>query len=1157
MNGGREEAVSKGNTPGEEDFRLLFEQSPDILLVLLPDAPRYTMVAATEARLRATDTTRESLGRGIFEQFPDNPDDPAASGTGNLRASLDRARLTGQPDTMPVQKYDIPGPDGRFTTRYWSPKNIPVLSADGEVRYILHRVEEVTELVRNSEAGEQLRGRTRDMERDVIQRSNELAVALRELRAANARLSELDAAKTEFFGNISHEFRTPLTLMLGPLEDALNDQGFGDYESNRQRLETIHRNALRLLKLVNTLLDFSRIEAGRATAHFEPTDLAALTAELASTFRSAIERGALTFEVDCQPLDAPAYVDREMWEKVVLNLLSNAFKHTFEGGIAVGLRQLGDQIRLTVADTGIGIASQELPKLFERFHRVAGAASRSHEGTGIGLALVQELVHQHGGTVQVESEPGRGTRFTVALKTGSAHLAPENLVRRAGATTSAGATAYVQEAMQWLPPESAARTPGHGKHADLPRVLWADDNTDMREYVARLLAPEYAVTAVSDGQQALEAALASPPDLVLSDMMMPRLDGAGLLRALRADPRTARLPVILLSARAGQEASLAGLEAGADDYLVKPFAARELLARVRTHVQLARERRNWEARLEDKVRERTAELAAENARRRLSEQRLGAQLERMSLLDHITRAIAERHDLRSIFQVVTRNVEDNLPAQACWIGLQGPDTATMQLRDVLLYEPDMRGSPTPLPLPLAGAEIGSCVLAPLRSEQGVIGLLVTARRESNAFSSGECEFLRQLGEHVSLAVQQTKLHESLWSAYDELRSSQQTVMQQERLTALGQMASGIAHDINNAITPAMLYVETLIESDPTLSPRARQSLPLVLQAIEDVAATVARLREFYRPREAQAAPVPVSLNPLVQQIVELTRARWSDMPQQRGIVVQVRQELAAGLPDVLGSGSELREALTNLVFNAVDAMPEGGTITLRTRLDVPGVVLEVVDTGIGMSEETRRKCLEPFFTTKGERGTGLGLAMVYGIVKRHNADIDILSAPGAGTTMRITFPLPQASSVPLIAPATTHAPQNLRLLLIDDDPHLLKPLREILELEGHRIITAGDGPSGIEMFREALASDPFAAVFTDLGMPRMDGRAVARAIKALSATTPVILLTGWGQRPDAGNDVLPDIDRVVGKPPKLQELRSALAQLCQSAAAKQAGNGSS
>jgi signal transduction histidine kinase len=1132
------------------DFQLLFQHSPDVLLVLLPDAPRYTMVAATEARLAATHTTRESLGRGLFELFPDNPDDPGATGTSNLRASLDRVRATGKPDTMPVQKYDIRGPDGAFTTKYWSPKNLPVLSPQGEVLYILHRVEDVTELVKASEVGEELRDRSRDMEREVIRRSNELATALGELRGANARLAELDVAKTEFFSNISHEFRTPLTLMLGPLEDELAENDGVEDARRHARLATVHRNALRLLKLVNSLLDFSRIEAGRVSAYFEPTDLAALTAELASSFRSAVERGGLSLTVDCPALDEPVHVDRGMWEKIVLNLLSNAFKHTFKGGIVLRLRHARGDVTLEVEDSGVGIAPQEIPRLFERFHRVKGAASRTHEGTGIGLSLVRELVQLHGGTVGVESEPGRGSRFIVTLKTGTAHLPAGN----AGPATTGGApgqvaAAYVREALQWLPaaPDAPATSPGSAK----PRVLWADDNTDMREYVTRLLSPSYEVIAVPDGQAALEAAQASPPDLVLSDVMMPRLDGFGLLKALRADESTRRLPVILLSARAGEESALEGLDSGADDYLVKPFSSRELLARVRTHVKLAGERRAWESQLEDKVRERTAELlettsalTAENARRRLTEQRLESQLERMDLLDHITRAIAERQDLRSIFQVVIRNVEENLPAENCWIGLQGVDAEGFEFRDEVVYESDLHSRPAPLPQSLAGRGLGSYVAAPLQGEQGVIGMLVAARRAPDAFAPGEVEFLRQLSEHVALAVRQTRLHESLWTAYDELRQTQQAVLQQERLSALGQMASGIAHDINNSISPAMLYVERLLESDPQISPQARQSLPVVLQAIEDVAATVARLREFYRPSDMQATLEPVDLNAVVEQVIGLTRARWSDMPQQRGIVINVEKALQPGLPAVLGASSELREALTNLVFNAVDAMPEGGTLMLRTIADARTATLEVADTGMGMDEETARKCLEPFFTTKGERGTGLGLAMVYGIVKRHDADIRIDSTPEQGTAIGIRFPMPAQAVAADRTPAPLVVPDSLRLLLIDDDAQLLKSLQDTLELDGHIITTANDGRTGIEAFRNAPADMPFAAVVTDLGMPRIDGRAVARAIKEISPATPVILLTGWGQRPEAGSEALPHIDCIVGKPPKLRDLRAALAQCC-------------
>jgi PAS domain S-box-containing protein len=403
-------------------------------------------------------------------------------------------------------------------------------------------------------------------------------------------LSELDRAKTAFFSNISHEFRTPLTLIMGPVQELqrlLADAG----PQVREELEVISRNGLRLGRLVNTLLDFSRIEAGRMQASYEPADIAQVTAELASVFRSAIDRAGLAFEVDCLPLPEPVYLDRGMWEKAVLNLLSNALKFTFDGSIRIATRAEGGQAVVTVADTGIGVPEQEMPRLFERFHRIENARSRSNEGSGIGLALVQELIQLHGGTITASSTEGAGTTFTIRLPSGHAHLPADALVPVGHrATVSAIADPFVQEVLRWLPTEESAPAPSPQPGHDLPaRVLVADDNADMREYLARLLhTAGYQVTTVTDGQAALDAVRADLPDLVISDVMMPRLDGLGLVAALRADARTAAVPALLLSARAGQEASIEGLRAGADDYLVKPFSAVELLARVRSNLGMAR-----------------------------------------------------------------------------------------------------------------------------------------------------------------------------------------------------------------------------------------------------------------------------------------------------------------------------------------------------------------------------------------------------------------------------------------------------------------------------------------------------------------------------------------------------------------------------------------
>jgi len=423
------------------------------------------------------------------------------------------------------------------------------------------------------------------------------ARAYEEERKRAEALAELDRAKTDFFSNVSHEFRTPLTLMLGPLEETLaNDSGLDS--RNRQQLEMVQRNGLRLLKLVNSLLDFSRIEAGRTQAVYEPTDLAMLTAELASVFRSAIEQAGLQLLVNCPPLPEKVYVDREMWEKIVLNLLSNALKFTFEGEIEVALRWGGERVELEVRDTGIGISPEELPRLFERFYRVQGARGRTYEGSGIGLSLVQELVKLHGGNIQVNSIVNQETKFTVSLPTGFAHL-PSDALRashaerlsatRILASTATGAAPYIEEALHWLPQEAASRrevTPLR----PLTRILLADDNADMRDYVKRLLSQQYEVEVVADGVAALAAARTQLPDLILSDVMMPGLDGFELLRQLRADPETRELPIILLSARAGEESRIEGLEAGADDYLIKPFSARELLVRVEATLNMARMR---------------------------------------------------------------------------------------------------------------------------------------------------------------------------------------------------------------------------------------------------------------------------------------------------------------------------------------------------------------------------------------------------------------------------------------------------------------------------------------------------------------------------------------------------------------------------------------
>jgi DNA-binding response OmpR family regulator/anti-sigma regulatory factor (Ser/Thr protein kinase) len=424
--------------------------------------------------------------------------------------------------------------------------------------------------------------------------------------------------------------------------------------------------------------------------------------------------------------------------------------------------------------------------------------------------------------------------------------------------------------------------------------------------------------------------------------------------------------------------------------------------------------------------------------------------------------------------------------------------------------------------------------------------------QTHVITANRPQILDLLLSTCEAAIQRTR---ELEQSNEALRQSQHALVQQERLRALGHMASGVAHDINNAISPISLYTEALLDREQ-LSEKARAYLGNVQRAIDDVAQTVGRLREFYRPREREPKLSDVELNPLVQQVIDLTRNRWKDLAQQRGVTIEVVPTLARNLATIRGTQDEIRDALVNLVCNAVDALPQGGRIEISTR-NLAGVQVEVSDTGIGMDEDTRRRCMEPFFTTKGNRGSGLGLATVYGMAKRHGARLEIDSAPGKGTRVRLNFRNEPAQPVGIsrrAAPPT--ATRSLRVLLVDDDPSLLESLRSALQDEGHKVTTASGGQAGIDAFREAQhAGKLFDLVITDLRMPYVDGREVVASVRAMSPGTPIILLTGWGQHAVNEQDLPPQVDRLLGKPPRIRELRTALAELTGRRAADRPGQG--
>ncbi|WP_288341162.1 PAS domain-containing protein [uncultured Roseivirga sp.] len=562
------------------------------------------------------------------------------------------------------------------------------------------------------------------------------------------------------------------------------------------------------------------------------------------------------------------------------------------------------------------------------------------------------------------------------------------------------------------------------------------------------------------------------------------------------------------------------------------------------------------------------------------------QIVKLDLLNQITKSIALHLDIKSISQVVIQNLEEKLPVDFSMMLLfkgainksgllllgqcssnllreqeiklsdldLSVDKSHLFFENKSLYNGDIHDSSNELFLLLSGLGINSIIISPLViGKQNHLGFILCGRKQKNGFTQTSQTFFIQLGEHVSLALQQAELNNKLKVAYDDIKKTQEVVLKQERLKALGQMASGIAHDINNAISPITLYLDTLIEREKSISEKGTKSLAVIQRAIDDVRETVARMGVFYRKSQNQINFTPINIRELFNQVIDLTRAKWQNIPQQSGKVINISTQVDDNLPILSGIAGELREALTNLIFNAVDAMPNGGNLSLRARVDngqthpSEMILIEVSDTGIGMNEKTKRKCLDPFYSTKGERGTGLGLAMVYGTIERHEGNLHIQSTLGKGTTFILELPI-HKNGKSNIKPAIMNTPSEkniaYKILVIDDDSVLLDALVDILIDEGHRAYGVGSGSEGIQTYTSCMNSDsPFDLVITDLGMPEMDGNQVAKNLKAKDPNAKIIMLTGWGQRIKELGEQSEAVNLIISKPPKISELREALVEV--------------
>jgi signal transduction histidine kinase/PleD family two-component response regulator len=985
------------------------------------------------------------------------------------------------------------------------------------------------------------------------------ADAFEEERRRVEALAELDRAKTLFFSNVSHEFRTPLTLMLGPLEDALSQDEASD--AVRSQIALAHRNGARLLRLVNSLLDFSRIEAGRVRARFEATDLAEFSAEVASSFSSAFERAGVDFVIDVQPMSQPVFVDREMWEKVLLNLISNAFKFTLAGKVTVSVAEEPGAAVVRVADTGIGVAQAELPHLFERFHRVEGAQGRSFEGSGIGLALVAELVRLHGGSIVADSREGKGTHFTLRLPFGVAHLPADQVSAAEVEPARAVKTQeFLDEALRWLPdaeadvattPASAAlgaasadaSRPGAGK-----RVLLADDNADMRGYVSRLLqAQGYEVTAVADGEAAAAAALAQVPDLVLSDVMMPKLDGFGLLRALRGAGATQAVPVILLSARAGEEAKVEGLEAGADDYMVKPFAARELIARVNANIQMAEFRRSADR-----------ALWRSEQRYRLSEDRLSIALSTGEVgvyeWEIDSDSVAVLGPLAELYGVdPTTAATAGLPLEVFLNGIHADDRERAQAAIA-----KSAADQTPLDIEYRVMGLGAERVVQARGEtrdtpegaRVLAGAIIDVtedravrRVNTQLFQAAQDEIERRRRVEDELHTLNAELEERVAAEVRERTRTEEALRQAQKMEAVGQLTGGVAHDFNNLLTVIIGGLDTIRRSRPEDTARIQRATSMAIQGAERAAALTTRLLAFSRRQPLQ--PKALDLNLLVREMTDLLHRSLGEQIELEGV-------LAPRLWTVEVDPNQLQTAVLNLAVNARDAMSEGGKLTIETlnaALDesyaatdsevIPGqyAVLSVSDTGEGMAAETLAKVFEPFFTTKEVgKGTGLGLSMVYGFVKQSGGHVTLYSEPGEGTTVRLYFPRSMAAGE--VATEAEAAPMPVSsdgetILVVEDNEDVRAYSTMILGELGYRILEAADADAALVI----LASDQrIDLLFTDVVLPGKSGRVLADEAAKLRPALKVLYTTGYSRNAIVHHGRLDAGVQLVSKPFTFEQL---------------------
>lgn len=919
-------------------------------------------------------------------------------------------------------------------------------------------------------------------------------------------LARIDRAKTAFFSNVSHEFRTPLTLILGPLDDALASDGLAP--TQRRHIETTHRNALRLLKLVNSLLDFSRIEAGRVQATYVAVDLARLTTDIASAFESAMEKGGIDYTLDVRALSQAVYVDRDMWEKILLNLLSNAFKFTLAGDVRVTLREQSGMAQLSVRDTGTGIPEAELPRLFERFHRIEGASGRSLEGSGIGLALIQELVRLHGGVISVRSVHGEGSEFIVDIPLGQGHLPADRIASEQEQVPRMRA-AYLEEALRWLPEVvDDSRVPGPQQSRVLdaetarPRILIADDNSDMRAYLKSLLEPHADVIMCADGEAAFTHLMSAPADLLLSDVMMPKLDGFGLIARLRSIDSLRQMPVILLSARAGEEAKLEGLQSGADDYLVKPFSTNELLARVRRQIGFGRQRQQ-----------------------------------------------AEREAARR--DAYVRSLIDTSPATLWTSDVDGQCT----YRSQRWYQFTGR---------LLKQDLGLGWLENLHPEdtQRCKEIFLQANFDRRPFSvdyrlrrhDGSYRWVADAGmprsddagNAVGFVGTVIDIHDRIVLQHEQQQLTRQLT---EKGRLQSEFLSTLAHELRNPLAPIRAGLEVMRMTPD--APMAGEMQNVMRRQVDHMVHLVDELLDMARLNEGKVTlrRAKVFLADVIKDAIDMC------MP----MIHAANHRLTVRLPDTQVAlhidRHRIAQVISNLVNNAAKYTPDGGKIEVGTSLRKDALLITVEDTGIGIDGDLLPSVFEMYAQAPAgdgmtQGGLGVGLNLVRQLVHLHGGEV-MAESGGAGQGSRFTISLPLSlgeeiapmQELDVILPTNNSMTDHnaLRILVVDDNEDAAYALVALLEYSGHNVTIAHDGAAAIASI---YASSP-EVIFLDIGLPDMNGYEAASTIRNMQgmAQTTLIALTGWGTDADKQRAADAGFDHHLTKPAEFSQISALLEEV--------------